>query len=293
MENREKREHFEVWEVVNAWTQSVKSTCIFILVTCRFSALPPAVEPQYLAKWYWTHKHSHPRPEPAQHHITFHQLLPSWTSSHCTWLMTCHWDNGSLLKVSGDDWLLSVGSYLRVSGQMLSLEDGPSSSSGQEVEGTKREGPSEYEITLENKNKQVCPLYMCVGPQCTWSDGMLIPPPVQVWGGGVGAWWIIIWHCVLPDKKDFHSYLFPSLLTWAPVTPLPQGHEQKRCLVVMVTANNCSWRLEMPLFLIANCWRVGCCHFFCWSCFTFSIHFLNRTLNPVYPSSFPLSVRHY
>ncbi|XP_035497599.2 IQ motif and SEC7 domain-containing protein 3 isoform X1 [Scophthalmus maximus] len=40
-------------------------------------------------------------------------------------------------------------------GQMLSLEDGPSSSSGQEVEGTKREGPSEYEITLENKNKQI------------------------------------------------------------------------------------------------------------------------------------------
>lgn len=38
---------------------------------------------------------------------------------------------------------------------MLSLEDGTSSGSGQEVEGTKREGPSEYEITLENKNKQV------------------------------------------------------------------------------------------------------------------------------------------
>nr|XP_046251063.1 IQ motif and SEC7 domain-containing protein 3 isoform X3 [Scatophagus argus] len=41
------------------------------------------------------------------------------------------------------------------SGQMLSLEDGTSSGGGQEVEGTKREGPSEYEITLENKNKQI------------------------------------------------------------------------------------------------------------------------------------------
>nr|XP_020467990.1 IQ motif and SEC7 domain-containing protein 3-like isoform X2 [Monopterus albus] len=41
------------------------------------------------------------------------------------------------------------------SGRMLSLEDGTSSGSGQEVEGTKREGPSEYEITLENKNKQI------------------------------------------------------------------------------------------------------------------------------------------
>ncbi|XP_071783336.1 IQ motif and SEC7 domain-containing protein 3 [Centroberyx gerrardi] len=44
------------------------------------------------------------------------------------------------------------------SGQMLSLEDG-TSSGGQELEGTgggtKREGPSEYEITLENKNKQI------------------------------------------------------------------------------------------------------------------------------------------
>nr|XP_043892034.1 IQ motif and SEC7 domain-containing protein 3-like [Solea senegalensis] len=40
-------------------------------------------------------------------------------------------------------------------GQMLSLEDGTSSGSGQEVEGPKREGPSEYEITLENKNKQI------------------------------------------------------------------------------------------------------------------------------------------
>ncbi|XP_059191438.1 IQ motif and SEC7 domain-containing protein 3 [Centropristis striata] len=40
-------------------------------------------------------------------------------------------------------------------GQMLSLEDGTSSGGGQEVEGTKREGPSEYEITLENKNKQI------------------------------------------------------------------------------------------------------------------------------------------
>ncbi|XP_062246006.1 IQ motif and SEC7 domain-containing protein 3 isoform X2 [Platichthys flesus] len=40
-------------------------------------------------------------------------------------------------------------------GQMLSLEDGTSSGGGQEVEGTMREGPSEYEITLENKNKQI------------------------------------------------------------------------------------------------------------------------------------------
>ncbi|KAM6960820.1 IQ motif and SEC7 domain-containing protein 3 isoform 2-T2 [Aplochiton taeniatus] len=44
------------------------------------------------------------------------------------------------------------------SGHLLSLEDG-SSSGGQEVEGTgggtKREGPSEYEIALENKNKQI------------------------------------------------------------------------------------------------------------------------------------------
>ncbi|TNN80017.1 IQ motif and SEC7 domain-containing protein 3 [Liparis tanakae] len=38
------------------------------------------------------------------------------------------------------------------SGQMLSLEDG---TSGQEGEGTKREGPSKYEISLENKNKQI------------------------------------------------------------------------------------------------------------------------------------------
>lgn len=39
---------------------------------------------------------------------------------------------------------------------MLSLEDGTSSGGGQEAEGTKRDGPSEYEITLESKNKQVC-----------------------------------------------------------------------------------------------------------------------------------------
>lgn len=38
---------------------------------------------------------------------------------------------------------------------MLSLEDRTSSSGGKEVEGIKREGPSEYEISLENKNKQV------------------------------------------------------------------------------------------------------------------------------------------
>ncbi|XP_077453401.1 IQ motif and SEC7 domain-containing protein 3 isoform X2 [Stigmatopora argus] len=42
------------------------------------------------------------------------------------------------------------------SGRLLSLEDG-SSSGGPDVEGTttKREGPSEYEISLENKNKQI------------------------------------------------------------------------------------------------------------------------------------------
>ncbi|XP_069019210.1 IQ motif and SEC7 domain-containing protein 3 isoform X2 [Embiotoca jacksoni] len=40
-------------------------------------------------------------------------------------------------------------------GQMLSLEDVTSSGGGQEAEGTKREGPSEYEISLENKNKQI------------------------------------------------------------------------------------------------------------------------------------------
>ena len=48
---------------------------------------------------------------------------------------------------------------------MLSLEDGTSSGGGQDVEGTKREGPSEYEITLENKNKQVCLIpSVCLGP---------------------------------------------------------------------------------------------------------------------------------
>lgn len=46
--------------------------------------------------------------------------------------------------------------YFCCSGEMLSLEDGTSSSGGQDAERTKREGPSEYEITLENKNKQVC-----------------------------------------------------------------------------------------------------------------------------------------
>lgn len=45
---------------------------------------------------------------------------------------------------------------------MLSLEDGTSPGGGQEVEGIKREGPSEYEISLENKNKQVCLLSRCV-----------------------------------------------------------------------------------------------------------------------------------
>lgn len=63
---------------------------------------------------------------------------------------------------------------------MLSLEDGSSSGGGQEVEGTKREGPSEYEISLENKNKQVMffffslvfSLSVCVGPVSTWWDGV-------------------------------------------------------------------------------------------------------------------------
>ncbi|XP_021177849.2 IQ motif and SEC7 domain-containing protein 3 isoform X1 [Fundulus heteroclitus] len=41
------------------------------------------------------------------------------------------------------------------SGQILSLEDGTSSGGGPEVKGIKREGPSEYEINLENKNKQI------------------------------------------------------------------------------------------------------------------------------------------
>ncbi len=79
--------------------------------------------------------------------------------------MTCHRDNarvfegqrGGLIALSV---LISPGS-----GQMLSLEDGTSSGGGQEVEGTKREGPSEYEITLENKNKQVrlvCQVCVCV-----------------------------------------------------------------------------------------------------------------------------------
>lgn len=45
---------------------------------------------------------------------------------------------------------------------MLSLEDGTSSGGGHEVEGTKREGPSEYEISLENKNKQVWLLFFKV-----------------------------------------------------------------------------------------------------------------------------------
>eukprot|EP00066_Takifugu_rubripes_P016016 XP_011605282.1 PREDICTED: IQ motif and SEC7 domain-containing protein 3 [Takifugu rubripes] len=40
-------------------------------------------------------------------------------------------------------------------GELLSLEDGTSSGGGQEAERTKREGPSEYEITLENKTKQI------------------------------------------------------------------------------------------------------------------------------------------
>lgn len=48
------------------------------------------------------------------------------------------------------------------SGKLLSLEDGTSPGSGQEMEGTKREGPSEYEIMMENKNKQVMSSFLCV-----------------------------------------------------------------------------------------------------------------------------------
>lgn len=49
------------------------------------------------------------------------------------------------------------------SGKLLSLEDGTSPGSGQEMEGTKREGPSEYEIMMENKNKQVMSsFFVCV-----------------------------------------------------------------------------------------------------------------------------------
>lgn len=49
--------------------------------------------------------------------------------------------------------------YFGCRGELLSLEDGTSSGGGQEAERTKREGPSEYEITLENKTKQVCFIY--------------------------------------------------------------------------------------------------------------------------------------
>lgn len=49
--------------------------------------------------------------------------------------------------------------YFGCRGELLSLEDGTSSGGGQEAERTKREGPSEYEITLENKTKQVCFFY--------------------------------------------------------------------------------------------------------------------------------------
>uniref|UniRef100_H3DPG7 IQ motif and SEC7 domain-containing protein 3 n=1 Tax=Tetraodon nigroviridis TaxID=99883 RepID=H3DPG7_TETNG len=47
------------------------------------------------------------------------------------------------------------GALIAFFGEMLSLEDGTSSGGGQDAERTKREGPSEYEITLENKNKQI------------------------------------------------------------------------------------------------------------------------------------------
>lgn len=60
---------------------------------------------------------------------------------------------------------------------MLSLEDGTSSGSGQEVEGTKREGPSEYEITLENKNKQVWFIYrvfVCACACVCYFEGLVV-----------------------------------------------------------------------------------------------------------------------
>ncbi|XP_061138631.1 IQ motif and SEC7 domain-containing protein 3-like [Syngnathus typhle] len=51
---------------------------------------------------------------------------------------------------------MTIGSYSHDSGRLLSLEDG-SSSGGRDADGTtaKREGPSDYEISLENKNKQI------------------------------------------------------------------------------------------------------------------------------------------
>lgn len=55
---------------------------------------------------------------------------------------------------------------------MLSLEDGTSTGGGQEVEGAKREGPSEYEISLENKNKQVSLDSSVCGPVSTRWDGV-------------------------------------------------------------------------------------------------------------------------
>lgn len=90
--------------------------------------------------------------------------------------MTCHCDNRAEFwrSVGG---LISFCSYFCGSGQMLSLEDGTSSGSGHEVEGTKREGPSEYEISLENKNKQVWLLLFkvrveSVGSVSTWWEGV-------------------------------------------------------------------------------------------------------------------------
>lgn len=53
---------------------------------------------------------------------------------------------------------------------MLSLEDGTSTGGGQEMEGTKREGPSEYEISLENKNKQVCLFSSMCRPISSFKD---------------------------------------------------------------------------------------------------------------------------
>ncbi|KAM7396651.1 hypothetical protein PAMP_019677 [Pampus punctatissimus] len=71
--------------------------------------------------------------------------------------MTSHWQTELVsvcLSFEGQEGgLIAFCSYFHGSGQMLSLEDG--TSSGQEIEGTKREGPSEYEISLENKNKQI------------------------------------------------------------------------------------------------------------------------------------------
>lgn len=61
--------------------------------------------------------------------------------------------------------------YFGCRGELLSLEDGTSSGGGQKTERTKRDGPSEYEITLENKTKQVCFIYTF---KYVWDKGVSI-----------------------------------------------------------------------------------------------------------------------